>query len=75
MKLKLNKMYKLTHKKTGFKQYMNTKQASNFLYKNGTKKYTIKEIKTFDVKNFFSFIAFLLIMCSFVIAFIYYATN
>ena len=74
-KLKTKTMHKITNKETGFHQYMNKEQASIFIYKNGTDKYKIDKIKSFDFTNFISFIAFLIMMSIITLAFIYYATN
>ena len=41
-------MYKITHKETGFTQYRNAKELTDFVYKNKHSKYTIKEISKFD---------------------------
>ena len=68
-------MFKITNKETGFQQYMNEKEAANFIYHNGTDKYKTEEIKGFDFGNFFAFIVFLILMSTFTIAFMYYATN
>ena len=68
-------MHKITNKKTGFQQYMNDKEASNFMYHNGTDKYKIEEIKGYDLGNFFAFIVFLILMGTLTIAYMYFATN
>ena len=74
-KLKIKTMHKITNKETGFQQYMSDAEASTFMYHNGTDKYKIEQIKGYDFGNFFAFIVFLILMSTFTIAFIYYATN
>ena len=68
-------MHKITNKKTGFQQYMSDKEASNFMYHNGTDKYKIEEIKGYDLGNFFAFIVFLILMGTLTIAYMYFSTN
>ena len=46
-------MYVIKNKKTLFKLYVNAKEAADFITKNGSKKYTVKQIKEFDFENFF----------------------
>ena len=41
-------MYKITNKLTGFKQYRNSKDTANFVYKNDYSKYIIEEIPTIN---------------------------
>ena len=66
-------MFKITNKETGFQQYMNEKEAANFIYHNGTDKYKTEEIKGFDFGNFFAFIVFLILMGTLTIAFMYFS--
>ena len=73
--IKTKTMHKITNKETGFKQYMNDTEAANFMYHNGTDKYKIEYIKGYDYGNFISFIAFLIMMATFTLGFIYFATN
>ena len=68
-------MHKITNKETGFEQYMSDTEAANFMYLNGTDKYKIEYIKGNDYGNFISFIAFLVMMATFIIGIIYFATN
>ena len=68
-------MHKITNKETGFKQYMNDAEAAKFIYHNGTDKYKIDHIKRDDFGNFFAFIVFLILMGTFTLAFMYFATN
>ena len=74
-KIKIKTMYKITHKKTGFIHYFNSKETANFVNKNGSNNYKVEEIKSFDFSNFISFIAFLIMMSTITLCFIYYATN
>ena len=73
--IKTKTMHKITNKETGFKQYMNDTEAANFMYHNGTDKYKIEHIKGYDFGNFIAFIAFLIMMTTFTLGFIYFATN
>ena len=41
-------MYKITNKLTGFKQYRNSKDTADFVYKNDYNKYIIEEIPTIN---------------------------
>ena len=41
-------MFKITNKQTGFKQYRNSKDTADFVYKNDYSKYIIEEIHTID---------------------------
>ena len=68
-------MYKITHKKTGFIHYFNSKETANFVNANGSNNYKVEEIKSFDFSNFISFIAFLIMMSTITLCFMYYATN
>jgi len=68
-------MHKITNKETGFEQHMNDAEAANFMYHNGTDKYKIEHIKGYDFGNFFAFIVFLMLMGTFTIAFLYFASN
>lgn len=68
-------MHKITNNETGFKQYMNAKDAARFIYKNGTDIYKVEKIRSFDYSNLLSFIAFLIMMSIFTLGFIYFATN
>tara|TARA_R110001583_G_scaffold43452_4_gene138284 strand:+ start:217 stop:423 length:207 start_codon:yes stop_codon:yes gene_type:complete len=68
-------MYKITHKKTGFIHYFNSKETANFVNKNGSKNYNVEEIRTIKRSEiFYTFVGFFL-MTVFTLAFIYYATN
>ncbi len=67
-------MYKVTNKKTGFHHYFNAKEAAKFVVKNGESKYQVNEIKEFDLKNFLYMILTFIIISSFTLLMIYYAT-
>ena len=41
-------MYKITNKLTGFKQYRNSKDTADFVYKKDYSKYIIEEIPTIN---------------------------
>ena len=68
-------MYKITHKKTGFKHYFNSKETANFVNINGSKNYKVEEIRTLNKKEIFYGFLTLTLMAVFTLAFIYYATN
>ena len=72
-KLKTKTMHKITNKETGFKQYMNDREAAKFIYHNGTEKYKIEEIKGYDFENLFAFIVFLILKSTLTIAFMYFS--
>tara|TARA_Y100001937_G_scaffold55839_1_gene76815 strand:+ start:58 stop:279 length:222 start_codon:yes stop_codon:yes gene_type:complete len=44
-------MFKITNKLTGFKQYRNSKETADFVFKNDYNKYTIEEIPTINTKK------------------------
>ena len=67
-------MYKVTNKKTGFHHYFNAKESAKFVVKNGESKYQVNEIKEFDLKNFLYMILTFIIISSFTLLMIYYAT-
>tara|TARA_R110000824_G_scaffold156319_3_gene329454 strand:- start:240 stop:446 length:207 start_codon:yes stop_codon:yes gene_type:complete len=68
-------MYKITHKKTGFIHYFNSKETANFVNKNGSNNYKVEEIRTLNKKEIFYAILTCTVMAVFTLAFIYYATN
>jgi len=41
-------MFKITNKQTGFKQYRNSKDTADFVYKSDYSKYIIEEIPTIN---------------------------
>ena len=68
-------MYKITHKKTGFKYYFNSKETANFVNANGSTNYKVEEIRTLNKSEIiYGIIAFIL-MAFFTASFMYYATN
>ena len=75
MKLKLNKMFKITNKKTGFFYYLNAHEVDMFFKRQDPYKYEVKEIRTINYKEIFYAIIGIALMSIFTIAFIYYATN
>ena len=68
-------MYKITHKKTGFIYYFNSKETANFVNVNGAKNYNVEEIRTLNKSEIFYGFLTLTLMAIFTLAFIYYATN
>ncbi len=44
-------MFKITNKQTGFKQYRNSKDTADFVFKNDHNKYTIEEIPTINTEK------------------------
>ena len=68
-------MYKITHKKTGFVYYFNSKETANFVNKNGAKNYNVEEVRTLNKSEIFYAFLTLTLMAVFTVAFIYYATN
>jgi len=68
-------MYKITHKKTGFIHYFNSKETENFVNANGSKNYKVEEIRTLKKSEIFYAFLTLSLMAVFTLAFIYYATN
>jgi hypothetical protein len=44
-------MFKITNKQTGFKQYRNSKDTADFVFKNDYNKYTIEEIPTINTEK------------------------
>lgn len=44
-------MFKITNKQTGFKQYRNSKETADFVFKNDYNKYTIEEIPTINTEK------------------------
>ena len=68
-------MYKITHKKTGFIYYFNSKETANFVNVNGAKNYNVEEIRTLNKSEIFYAFLTLTLMAIFTLAFIYYATN
>ena len=68
-------MYKITHKKTGFIYYFNSKETANFVNVNGAKNYNVEEIRTLNKSEIFYGFLTLILMAIFTLAFIYYATN
>jgi hypothetical protein len=68
-------MYKITHKKTGFIHYFNSKETANFVNANGSTNYKVEEIRTLKKSEIFYGFLTLTLMAVFTLAFIYYATN
>ena len=68
-------MYKITHKKTGFKYYFNSKETANFVNKNGSNNYKVEEIRTLNKSEIFYGFLTLTLMAVLTASFIYYATN
>ena len=68
-------MYKITHKKTGFQYYFNSKETANFVNINGAKNYTVEEIKTIKTSEIVWATIGIFLMSIFTLTFIYYATN
>ena len=68
-------MYKITHKKTGFIYYFNSKETANFVNVNGAKNYNVEEVRTLNKSEIFYGFLTLTLMALFTLAFIYYATN
>ncbi len=68
-------MYKITHKKTGFIYYFNSKETANFVNVNGAKNYNVEEVRTLNKSEIFYAFLTLTLMAVFTLAFIYYATN
>ncbi len=68
-------MYKITHKKTGFIYYFNSKETANFVNVNGAKNYNVEEVRTLNKSEIFYGFLTLTLMAIFTLAFIYYATN
>ena len=46
-------MYKITHKKTGFIHYFNSKETANFVNANGSKNYKVEEVRTLNKSEIF----------------------
>ena len=44
-------MFKITNKQTGFKQYRNSKETADFVFKNDYSKYIIEEIPTINTEK------------------------
>ena len=68
-------MYKITHKKTGFIHYFNSKETANFVNINGSKNYKVEEVRTLNKSEIFYAFLTLTLMAVFTLAFIYCATN
>ena len=68
-------MYKITHKKTGFIYYFNSKETANFVNVNGAKNYNVEEIRTLNKSEIFYGFLTLTLMAVLTASFIYYATN
>jgi len=68
-------MYKITHKKTGFIYYFNSKETANFVNANGSTNYKVEEIRTLNKKEIFYGFLTLTLMAVLTASFIYYATN
>ena len=68
-------MYKITHKKTGFIYYFNSKETANFVNVNGAKNYNVEEIRTLNKSEIYYVFLTLTLMEIFTLAFIYYETN
>ena len=68
-------MYKITNKSTGFIQYRDAKDLSTFMYYNEANNYTIEEIQNFDLLEFMSKIAFVVMMLGLVYAFFYFGLS
>lgn len=66
-------MYVIKNKKTLFKLYVNAKEAAAFIAKNGSKNYTVKQIKEFDLENFFYMCLGFLMIFVLTALFIYYS--
>tara|TARA_R110000824_G_scaffold160488_1_gene335312 strand:- start:240 stop:446 length:207 start_codon:yes stop_codon:yes gene_type:complete len=68
-------MYKITNKSTGFIQYRDAKDLATFMYYNEANNYTIEEIQNFDLLEFMSKIAFVVMMLGLVYAFFYFGLS
>tara|TARA_R110002111_G_scaffold73370_5_gene117306 strand:- start:1642 stop:1848 length:207 start_codon:yes stop_codon:yes gene_type:complete len=68
-------MYKITNKSTGFIQYRDAKDLATFIYYNEANNYTIEEIQNFDLLEFISKIAFVVMMLGLVYAFFYFGLS
>ena len=68
-------MYKITHKKTGFIHYFNSKETANFVIANGSHNYKVEKIKRLDKSELLYRILTLSLMAVLTASFIYYATN
>jgi hypothetical protein len=62
-------MFKITNKQTGFKQYRNSKETADFVFKNDYNKYTIEEIPTINtektekiIEGFFTIVTVVLLL-------------
>ena len=62
-------MYKITHKKTGFIYYFNSKETANFVNANGSTNYKVEEIRTLNKKEIFYGFLTLTLMAAFTVAF------
>jgi len=68
-------MYKITHKKTGFIHYFNSKETANFVNANGSKNYKVEKIRKLEKSEILYRILTLTLMAVLTASFIYYATN
>jgi len=68
-------MYKITNIETGFIQYRNLQDLSNFIYYNDMNKYKVDEIKTFDLSEFIAQIAFVIMILTLVFGFFWYGLS
>jgi len=68
-------MYKITHKKTGFIHYFNSKETANFVNANGSNNYKVEKIRKLDKSEILYRILTLTLMAVLTASFIYYATN
>ena len=68
-------MYKITNKKTGFSQYRNAKDLTNFIKFNSHKKYNIEEVETYDIKNLFWFLTACAIVLILTFSFLYFGAE
>ena len=68
-------MYKITNKSTGFIQYRDIKGLTTFMYYNDESKYKVEQIENFDLLEFISKIAFVVMMLGLVYAFFYFGLS
>lgn len=68
-------MYKITNKETGFFQYRNAKDLTNFIKFNSHKKYNIEEVETYDIKNLFWFLTACSIVIILTFSFLYFGAE
>ena len=68
-------MYKITNKESGFIQYRDAKDLATFIYYNEANKYKIEEIENFDLLEFMSKIACVIMILGLVYGFFYYGLS